>query len=136
LVKDLDVSEIATDLLLDEDIKDDADAPVVDAEDDADDSTTLAPVAESITTTLAPVVESVAPTRVPSPSGEAEVKAGGSGKLIEEELRATGRVKGAVYKLYLSAAGYETWVVIVLLIFAGRAFRESMLRSSLIAHAD
>lgn len=45
------------------------------------------------------------------------------GKLVDEEVRAEGRVKGAVYLLYLKAAGLETWAAIVLLILAGRSFR-------------
>jgi hypothetical protein len=67
------------------------------------------------------------PTRTPSPSGEAVSAVKGTGKLVEEEARAEGRVKSSVYLLYLKAAGIETWIAIVLLIFAGRSFRELFL---------
>ncbi|BGP48208.1 hypothetical protein JCM10450v2_004080 [Rhodotorula kratochvilovae] len=46
-----------------------------------------------------------------------------SGKLIEEEKRATGRVKWSVYNLYLRSAGYWTWAFMVALLFLGRAGR-------------
>lgn len=104
----MDASEVATDLLLDE--------VAPESESKGEEAATLVPATD----------EATAPTRVPSPSAdEARVTANGTGgKLIEEEKRAEGRVKGAVYGLYLKSAGYETWVAIVLLIFAGRAFRE------------
>ncbi|KAM0786024.1 hypothetical protein ACM66B_006839 [Microbotryomycetes sp. NB124-2] len=67
--------------------------------------------------------ESQQPTRAGTPALNERTGPKGDGKLVQEEARAEGRVKGAVYRLYLSAAGYETWVGIVLLILAGRAFR-------------
>lgn len=38
----------------------------------------------------------------------------GDGRLIEEEVRATGRVKTSVYMTYLTAAGLFTWVSSIL----------------------
>ncbi|KAK4048522.1 hypothetical protein OIV83_004690 [Microbotryomycetes sp. JL201] len=68
-------------------------------------------------------IESQQPTRAGTPALNDQNGPRGDGKLVQEEARAEGRVKGAVYRLYLSAAGYETWAGIILLIFAGRAFR-------------
>ncbi|KAM0747040.1 P-loop containing nucleoside triphosphate hydrolase protein [Meredithblackwellia eburnea MCA 4105] len=48
---------------------------------------------------------------------------GPKGKLVEEEARATGRVKWKVYNAYLSAAGWENWFLILLLLLLGRGFR-------------
>lgn len=63
------------------------------------------------------------PTRAPTPEPADSSRRKGDGKLVQEEARAEGRVKWSVYRLYLSAAGYETWVLIVLLLLAGRGFR-------------
>ncbi|GAA5937761.1 uncharacterized protein JCM15063_002109 [Sporobolomyces koalae] len=60
----------------------------------------------------------------PRPSAAAAKKTSeAKGKLVEEEARQTGRVKFAVYSLYLRSAGYTTWALIFLLILAGRVFR-------------
>lgn len=68
----------------------------------------------------APTAENSTPvTRALSP----ESKTKGTGQLVQTEARATGRVKWAVYKLYLSAAGWDAWTMIVLLLLAGRVFR-------------
>lgn len=76
-------------------------------------------------------LDSGAVTRIPSPVAGAgvgvavgkDVKKTVDGKLIEEEVRATGRVKTSVYMTYLTAAGLFTWVVILGLIIIGRVFR-------------
>ncbi|KAK4053631.1 hypothetical protein OIO90_003870 [Microbotryomycetes sp. JL221] len=70
-----------------------------------------------------PREESQNPTRAGTPIPNERQGPRGDGKLVQEEARAEGRVKGAVYRLYLSAAGYHTWIAIVLLILAGRGFR-------------
>ena len=44
-------------------------------------------------------------------------------KLVKEETRATGRVKLQVYKTYLSAGGWWTWLAIILLSIIGRFSR-------------
>lgn len=64
--------------------------------------------------------------KVPASENEAVVPAAVSagGKLVEEELRATGRVKWTVYKTYLAAAGWWVWAVIVFFVVAGRASRK------------
>ena len=68
-----------------------------------------------------PAAEDSAPeTRTASPSG---VKAKGDGKLTDAEANAEGRVAGKVYRTYLSAAGYSSWLVILVLLLAGRALR-------------
>lgn len=96
LVSHLDDELVASDLL-DEKASLDAEEPVVEAT----------------------VVESVVGTRSATPvaavAGAIEVVAApkkqtGDGKLIEEEARATGRVKLSVYNTYLSAAGWDAWV--------------------------
>ncbi|GAA6013875.1 hypothetical protein JCM10207_008220 [Rhodosporidiobolus poonsookiae] len=71
---------------------------------------------------------SALPTREPTPVSASEAvaatpKVKGSGKLVEAEARATGRVKWGVYSLYLRSAGYLTWAVLVTLVFLGRAGR-------------
>jgi len=60
-------------------------------------------------------------TRAPSPANATDAST--KGKLVEEEQRQTGRVKFSVYSLYLRSAGYTTWLLILLLILAGRVFR-------------
>jgi hypothetical protein len=70
---------------------------------------------------------SIAPTRTPSPLNvpvaKDDTKKRVDGKLVEEEARATGRVKTTVYKKYLAAAGWGMWIIIFLLILGGRFFR-------------
>jgi hypothetical protein len=68
------------------------------------------------------VLDSLAPTRVSSPVAPVKIKSA-VGKLVEEEARATGRVKGKVYNTYLSAAGWDAWIMIVGLLLIGRALR-------------
>lgn len=88
-------------------------------------------VEETVEIALPSEVDSGAITRIPSPVGGAGVGVGiskdakttGDGRLIEEEVRATGRVKTSVYMTYLTAAGLLTWVVILILIIIGRVFR-------------
>lgn len=58
-----------------------------------------------------------------APSVPSKDVANGKGQLVLEEKRATGRVKGTVYKKYLSAAGWGMWVIIFGLVLGGRGFR-------------
>lgn len=122
LVSELDASEIALELQVEAEEEEaeqtEVEEVIEQKKDGAEDAAkkALSPPTDS-------AGESINPTRAPSPSGEALVAPKGSGKLVDEELRAEGRVKGKVYGLYLRAAGIETWVAIVLLIFAGRFFR-------------
>lgn len=41
-------------------------------------------------------------------------------KMIEDEARATGRVKFSVYKSYLKASGYITWVIMLIILGLGQ----------------
>ena len=79
------------------------------------------------------------------PQSSKHDKAKGAGKLVLEETRETGRVKTKVYSLYLKAAGYDTWAVLVVLVILGRLSRvldrvffkvwaESVSRLSWLAH--
>ncbi|GAA5856811.1 hypothetical protein JCM8547_008855 [Rhodosporidiobolus lusitaniae] len=73
--------------------------------------------------TLAP---SAGPTREPSPSIAAppvEGAAKSTGKIVETEERAKGRVKWKVYALYLTSAGWLTWSMMIFLIILGRVGR-------------
>ncbi|KAL8290163.1 hypothetical protein RQP46_003102 [Phenoliferia psychrophenolica] len=67
--------------------------------------------------TLEPAAE-VPPTE--TPSAEAAAATLENNKLVKEEGRATGRVKLQVYKTYLSAGGWWTWLAIILLSIIGR----------------
>lgn len=119
-VAELDQEEIAKSLKVakaeeEEEVRQDAATAAKNEKDDAETaaSKALSPKAD----------DSNGPTRAPSPANvPSKVKS--NGKLVEEEARAEGRVKGSVYKLYLSSAGWATWVAIIALIFAGRSFRE------------
>lgn len=64
--------------------------------------------------------DSLPETRTPSPAG---LKAKGDGKLVQAEANAEGRVSGKVYRTYLAAAGWESWIMILVLLLAGRALR-------------
>lgn len=46
-----------------------------------------------------------------------------SGKLVEEESRAQGRVKTAVYRAYLSAGGYHLWLAMIVVNAGSRILR-------------
>lgn len=103
LVSDYDRSEFASELL-------------DDAEEEAEVEALLKPTEDPATTTEASIAADPAAIIV-----AAETK--GDGKLVDEELRATGRVKWKVYKTYLSAAGWDAWAMIVILLLASRGFR-------------
>lgn len=123
LVSELDTSEIAEELEVE---AEEEESETTEAEEIAEHKKDL--VETAATKALGPPSAgnaSANPTRTPSPSGEAVSVVKGTGKLVEEEARAEGRVKSSVYLLYLKAAGIETWIAIVLLILAGRSFRES-----------
>ncbi|CEQ40039.1 SPOSA6832_01630 [Sporobolomyces salmonicolor] len=128
-VADLDKSEITSELVVE-----DEEAANAEVEDDKEKEGKIGAsdpkeVERAAAKTLAPPptdtpAESYTSTRAPSPALDASSAAPkGTGKLVEEEARATGRVKWKVYALYLGAAGLWTWFAIVGLIFAGRAFR-------------
>ncbi|GAA5956181.1 hypothetical protein JCM21900_006830 [Sporobolomyces salmonicolor] len=128
-VADLDKSEITSELVVE-----DEEAANAEVEDDKEKEGKIGAsdpkeVEHAAAKTLAPPptdtpAESSTSTRAPSPALDASSAAAkGTGKLVEEEARATGRVKWKVYALYLSAAGLWTWFAIVGLIFTGRAFR-------------
>ncbi|GAA6053022.1 hypothetical protein JCM3770_002387 [Rhodotorula araucariae] len=125
-VDELDTGDLTTELVEEDDQAGEAEAAdasekqlarsgKVDAQDPHEaEHAALAALAPSVTATPG------ASTPVP-PAPEATAKR--SGKLIEEEKRATGRVKWSVYNLYLRSAGYWTWAFMVALLFLGRAGR-------------
>lgn len=102
LVSDYDRSEFASELL-------------DDAEEEAEVEALLKPTVDPATTTETATVDSAAVVVASETKGD--------GKLVDEELRATGRVKWKVYKTYLSAAGWDAWAMIVILLLASRGFR-------------
>lgn len=72
--------------------------------------------------------EGVAADAAAEPSTEEVAKPTASGKLVDEEVRETGRVKGKVYSTYLTASGWWTWGAIMFVLLFGRTFRESSSR--------
>lgn len=69
--------------------------------------------------------EGAAADAAAEPSTEEVAKPTASGKLVDEEVRETGRVKGKVYSTYLTASGWWTWGAIMFVLLFGRTFRES-----------
>ncbi|GAA6008715.1 uncharacterized protein JCM10292_005037 [Rhodotorula paludigena] len=134
-VDELDKAELTTELVEDDDAAEEAESEdkaeeakkeggTVDSKDakEAEHAAALAIPQQSASAISSPGATPGTSTPVPGAiDGPSAVKRGG--KLVEEEKRATGRVKWSVYNLYLQSAGYTTWVVMVLLIFAGRAGR-------------
>ncbi|GAA5873644.1 hypothetical protein JCM1840_002987 [Sporobolomyces johnsonii] len=128
-VADLDKSEITSELVEEDEEAADAEDEDVKEREGTIDASDSKEVEHAATQALAPPsadtpAESSNSTRAPSPALDASSATPKvAGKLVEEEARATGRVKWKVYALYLGAAGLWTWIAIVGLIFAGRAFR-------------
>ncbi|KAL8277960.1 hypothetical protein RQP46_009592 [Phenoliferia psychrophenolica] len=58
-----------------------------------------------------------------TPSAKAAEAISEDNRLVKEEGRATGRVKLQVYKTYLSAGGWWTWIAIILLSILGQYSR-------------
>lgn len=107
-VEDLDREEIAQELEVEKEAEEEAAVEANPGDVETTAQLVLKPDAER---------SSTGPTRVPSPTA---VEAVTKGKLVQEEARAEGRVKGSVYRLYLRSAGWWTWVAIVGLILLGR----------------
>jgi ABC-type glutathione transport system ATPase component len=55
-----------------------------------------------------------------APTAEALAATSEDNKLVKEEARATGRVKILVYRTYLAAGGWWTWLFIILFSISGR----------------
>ncbi|GAA6059991.1 hypothetical protein JCM10212_001149 [Sporobolomyces blumeae] len=125
-VADLDQSELQLEL-----VEDDQEAQEIEDVEQSDAKGMVTPsdrkeIEHAAAQTLAPPTtktpaETSDSTRAPSPALGPDSMS--KGKLVEEETRQTGRVKLAVYSLYLRSAGYWTWFFIFLLILAGRIFR-------------
>lgn len=130
-VEELDKNELTTDLVEEDDKAGEADERVqklaekgkVDSKDPKEAEHAAALAAAGTSAPSSSSAGATPGTSTPVPGGEPASVLKRSGKLVDEEKRATGRVKWSVYNLYLRSAGYWTWVFMVALLFLGRAGR-------------
>ncbi|GAA6034025.1 hypothetical protein JCM8097_000654 [Rhodosporidiobolus ruineniae] len=121
-VNDLDKAELTTELVEGDDEADEAEQAdkKPEKEQDPKEAEHAAAAALGPPSSSSSTAASTGPT--PTPSGAATPKRG-SGKLVEAEARATGRVKTRIYLTYLKSAGLFTWAAMIVLTLAGRVGR-------------